>query len=175
MDLADDMVTLRTPVESDAAAVADAVNASLAFIQPWMPWATDDYGPDDALQWINGTIDSTAVPFVILGDDGAIVGSCGLSRLDPLNLQANLGYWLRPDRTGRGYATAATRLVAAHGFDEHGMARIEIVMSVENEASRRVAERAGALHEATLRDRLRLHGRQHDAHMFAFLASGPRP
>lgn len=175
MDLSDDIVTLRTPVEADAPEVAAAVRASLVTIQPWMPWATDDYGPDHALQWITGALEPEAVPLLILDDGGAIAGSAGLNHIDALNRRANLGYWLRPDRTGRGYATAATRLVAAHGFDHLGLQRIEIVMSVENEPSRRVAERAGALHEGILRNRLRLSGRQHDAHSFAYLADGPRP
>lgn len=175
MELSDGTVTLRTPVEADAPEVAAAVQAALPFIQPWMPWATDDYGADQALEWITGAIEADAVPFVILDDDGSIVGSTGLNQFDGLNLRANLGYWLLPDRTGRGYATAATRLVAAHGFDRLGLQRIEIMMSVENEASRRVAERAGALHEGIQRNRLRLQGRQHDAHGFAFLADGPRP
>jgi RimJ/RimL family protein N-acetyltransferase len=175
MELSNDVVTLRTPVRADAPAVAAAVQASLEAIQPWMPWATDDYGIGHAMAWITGELEPDAVGFVIVDDDGQIVGSCGLNGFDVLNLRANLGYWLRPDRTGRGYATAATRLVAAHGFDRLDLQRIEIIMSVENEPSRRVAERAGALHEGVLRNRLRLHGRQHDADAFAYLVGGPRP
>jgi ribosomal-protein-serine acetyltransferase len=175
MELADDTVRLRTPVPDDAPKVAATVRGALPTLRPWMPWATEDYGIDDATAWITGTLEPGAVPFVILDDHGAIVGSAGLNQIDGLNLRANLGYWLHPDHTGRGYATAATRLVATHGLDHLGLQRIEITMSVENEASRRVADRAGALHEGIQRNRLRLHGRQHDAHMFAFLADGPRP
>lgn len=175
MELTDGTVTIRSPVETDAPMVAAAVQASLDTLRPWMPWATSGYGPEQAVEWITGQLEPGSVPFVILDDGGVIVGSTGLNMIDRQNLRANLGYWLRPDRTGRGYATAATRMVAAWGFDHLGLQRIEIMMSVENERSRLVAERAGAVYEGIQRGRLRYEDRQHDAHMFAFLASGPRP
>ena len=175
MELTDGYVTVRTPVEADAREVADAVQTALDTLAPWMPWATEDYGPEHALQWIRSELEPGAVPFVILDDEGGIAGSTGLNLIDRQNLRANLGYWLLPDRTGRGYATAATRLVAAWGLDHLGLERIEIVMSVENEPSRLVAERAGARYEGVQRARLRYGDRQHDAHVFAFLADGHRP
>lgn len=175
MELSDETVTLRSTVEADATDVAAAVRASLPTLRPWMPWATDNYGPDDAIQWITGAIDPTAVQFVIVDPDGSIAGAAGLNRFDRPNRRANLGYWLRPDRTGRGYATAATSLIAAHGLDDLALERVEVIMPVDNEPSRRVAQRAGALYEGILHRRLRLGERQHDVHSFAFLATGPRP
>jgi RimJ/RimL family protein N-acetyltransferase len=79
----------------------------------------------------------------------------------------------RTDRTGRGLATAATRLVAHQGLIELGFQRLEIVMAVDNVASRRVAERAGATFEGTLRARLCLHGQYHHAHMYSIVSPSP--
>lgn len=172
MELTDGNVRVRNPTEDDAPAVAAAVQASFEAISPWMVWATPDYGPAEALQWITNQLpgDEDAVPFVILDDQDDIVGTCGLNHLDQLNRRANLGYWLRPDRTGRGYASGAARLVAGWAIEHLDLQRIEIIMSVENHPSRRVAERAGATYEGILRRRLRYRGRQHDAHSFACLA-----
>ena len=175
MKLSDETVTVRSPTEDEAPVVAAAVQSSLDSLQPWMPWATSDYGPEQARQWIAGELEPGAVPLVILDDAGDIVGSSGLNLIDHQNLRANLGYWVRPDRTGRGYATAATRLVAAWGLDHFGLQRIEIVMSIENERSRLVAERSGARYEGVQWGRLRYGARQHDAHMFAFVADRHRP
>ena len=112
---------------------------------------------------------------MLVDGSGGIAGSCGLNHLDHENRRANLGYWVRTDRTGRGHAVAATRLVAGFGFDVAGMHRIEIVMSVRNLASRAVAERAGAHHEGVARGRLLLGGEFHDAHTFSLLPGDLHP
>lgn len=162
--LSDGQLTLRAPVTADAAVVARAVQASLGELEPWMPWATADYDEAAASWWIQH---GDAHPFLILDADGDVVGTCGLNSLDEPNKRANLGYWVSSQHTGRGVATAATILVAGYGLTELGLRRIEIVMSVENEASRRVAERAGATYEGVLRNRLFLRGDSHDAHGFS--------
>lgn len=105
--------------------------------------------------------------FVILDDGGGIIGTCGLNGLDDMNRRANLGYWVRTSEVGRGIATAATILVAEFGLKEVGLKRLEVIMSVENAASKRVAERAGASYEGILHNRLFLHGVAHDCHGFS--------
>lgn len=167
--LSDGVITLRSPVEADAAAVVAAVVASAAELRPFMPWASHDYDEAAALAWIRGERDPDEEQYLIIGDDGEVAGGCGLGPIDRRNNVANLGYWLRSDRTGRGWATRATRLLARHALTEAGIERVEIVMAVENEASRRVAERAGATFEGTMRRRFLLHGHQHDAHLFSLI------
>lgn len=169
VELTDGTITLRPPVDDDLPALADAVRSSKAELAPFMPWATGEYREADTLAWIRGEHGVDERSFVIIGPDGDIIGSCGLNGFNAPNKLANLGYWIRTSATGHGFATRATRLLAAHGFAEVDLARIEITMSVENVASRRVAERAGAHHEGVLRDRLLLEGRHHDAHLFSLV------
>ncbi len=162
-----DGLRLVPPTDDDADAVAAAVQASIDELAPWMPWATAEYDRVSALQWVRGEIDPTSHRFAIVVDD-EIVGSCGLNKLDAENQRMNLGYWVRSDRVGRGHATAATKLLADYGLNHVGMRRLEVLMSVRNEASRRVAERAGAHYEGVAVARLLLNGESHDAHMFSF-------
>ncbi len=170
IELTDRVIRLRTPVEADAAPLAEAVQRSLGELAPFMPWATPSYGAVESLKWIRHEIAPDEIGFVIIEPGGEIVGSCGLNGFSEQNQLANLGYWVRTDMTGRGYAARATRLVAEHGFRTLGLARIEILMSVENHASRRVAERVGARYEGQLRSRLLLNGRHHDADLFSLIA-----
>ncbi len=167
MELTDGTVTLRPPLEADAPGIVAGVRASQAELYPWLPWATEDYDLGDALPWINLQLDPH--PFVIIDPAGDIVGSAGLNAIDEANGRANLGYWLRTDRAGHGYATRATVLLANYGMATVGLHRVEIVMSVENEASRAVARRSGAAYEGVLRNRLLLHGRLHDAHSYSLI------
>jgi len=173
MQLTDGVVTLRHPIAADAPAIAAAVQASLPELQVFMPWATPDYGPAEARQWMFGEFNPGEEPFVIVDKSGEIIGSCGLGPIDSLNRMIELGYWVRSDRAGSGVATRVAKLLARHAIDNRGAMRVEIHMSVENPGSRRVAEKAGAVFEGTMRARILLNGEHHDAELWSILATDP--
>ena len=167
MQLVDGDLIVRPPDVSDAAEIAAAVQFSINELLPWMVWASPDYGPADAEIWAAKKLDP--YPFVMTTQAGEIIGTTGLNGLDEVNKRANLGYWLRSDQVGHGYATRATKLVARFGLEVVGLERIEVVMSVRNEPSRAVAERSGATYEGVARSRLLYDGEPHDAHIFSFI------
>lgn len=167
--LTDGVISLRSPVDADAPALCAAVRASLAELTLYLPWATAAYDEAAARSWIRGEREPDEVRYLIVGDDDEVAGGCGLDQFDQLNRCANLGYWLRTDRTRRGWATRATSLLARRALTELGLERVEIVMAVENEASRRVAERVGATFEGTLRHRFLLLGVYNDAHVYSLI------
>ncbi|MFK8024142.1 MAG: GNAT family N-acetyltransferase [Ilumatobacter sp.] len=168
MELVGEGIVVREAVEADAPAIVEAVHASHTELAPWMPWATPDYDIDGALGWIRGE-HGDLPPAVIVDSDGLVVGACSVNRFDPALQSVNLGYWVRTDRTGRGLAAKAARLVARHAVVEQGFRLVTISMSARNEASRRVAERAGAHFEGTLPGAMVLADGPHDAHAFTFV------
>lgn len=170
MELVDGDLTVRPPTVSDAAEIAAAVRFSINELQPWMVWASPAYAVEDAAIWAAKKLDP--YPFVLTNEAGAIIGSTGLNGLDEVNKRANLGYWLRSDQVGHGYATRATKLIARFGLEVVGLERIEVVMSVRNEPSRAVAQRSGATYEGVARSRLLYDGEPHDAHIFSFIRDG---
>lgn len=74
-----------------------------------------------------------------------------------------IGYWADPAARGRGVTSTAVRAVCRWAFAELDLDIIEWSCEVGNLASRRVAEKAGFLIEATLRKRLRHRGIRVDA------------
>jgi RimJ/RimL family protein N-acetyltransferase len=66
---------------------------------------------------------------------------------------AEIGYWLDPAARQRGVATHAVRALCGWAFAKLDLEIIEWRTEVGNTASRRVAEKAGFLIEATLRKR----------------------
>lgn len=78
---------------------------------------------------------------------------------------------MRSRETGRGIATAATLLAAQFGFEDLRLNRIEILTAIENSASQRVAEKAGAKKEGILRNRILLHDRPLDAVMYSLIVA----
>jgi len=66
-------------------------------------------------------------------------------------------------------------LIRRWGFEHTDLTRLEIIVAAGNLASQRVAEKAGATREGTLRSRLILHGACLDAAVYSFVASEWRP
>ena len=72
---------------------------------------------------------------------GELLGGCELRPLDAAT--ANLSYWTYPAYRRRGIAVRASVLVCGAAFDELGFRRIEVLIDVDNIASRKVAQRSG--------------------------------
>ena len=141
-------IRLRPWRPDDAPALFEAVRESIASISPWLPWLHDDYDLDDSATWIAdcqaGRERGDTHAFGLFDAQGRALGDVALNRIDPKRGSANLGYWVRESAQGRGVATRAARAIADFGFDVLGLIRIEIVVAVDNVASRRTAERLGA-------------------------------
>jgi RimJ/RimL family protein N-acetyltransferase len=75
-----------------------------------------------------------------------IGGFCGLQPLDDLP-GVEIGWWLRPELWGKGFATEAGRAVLAEGFGPLKLDRIVAVALKENVASLRVMEKLGMKYE----------------------------
>ncbi len=148
-----------------------AVQASIDELSKWMPWATRDFSRSDASDFISGSNGPNRLDLAILDSDDAIIGVAGVNQIDTTNRSGNLGYWVRSDRTGQGVASTGARLAAKRAVEERNLNRFQITMSVENEPSRRTAERLGATFEGIARTSLLLHNRFHDARVYSLMAS----
>ena len=157
-----------------AAALFEAAVESRAEISRWMPWCHEGYSIEDALNWTYPQPAAWAAgsgyEFVIIDRESKkLLGACGINFLNAPNRYANLGYWIRSSQTGKGYASEAAKLAADFAFTELGLSRVEIVAAVGNLASQRVAEKAGAMREGVLRNRLVVGDTTLDAVMFSLV------
>ena len=75
--------------------------------------------------------------------DGTCVGKIWMSTGEGDRSTGFVGYWLLPVARGRGFATAAVRLLSSWAVREHGIARVRLTAARDNERSHRVAERSG--------------------------------
>lgn len=96
--------------------------------------------------WDEGT---WAVFRIVDARTDEIVGGANLEFRD--HEAAEVSYFLRASARGSGRATRAVRLVARWAFDELGVQRLELRTHLDNEASIRLAERAGFTREGVER------------------------
>jgi Acetyltransferases, including N-acetylases of ribosomal proteins len=178
--LGDGEVTIRSLEPADAQPLYEAVRESIPALARWLPWAHDGYARHETEEWIASCVadwaSGASFPFVIVdASTGAILGGTGVSRIDREHRCANLGYWVRSAWTGRGVATRAVRLVADFAFHDLKLTRIEIIADVDNAASRRVAEKAGARFECIARNRVVTRGRVRDAAVYSLVPADLEP
>jgi len=150
----DEQVALRPWRAGDAASVASACTD--ADIQRWT-LVPDGYTAADAEQFVAYATEALAagtsaeLAVVTAGDPDAVLGAAGLVRIDWDHEQAEVGYWTAAEARGRGVATRAVRLLSAWAFRELPLTRLQLMPFIGNDASERVAERAGYRREGVLR------------------------
>lgn len=86
-------------------------------------------------------------------------------------VQAELGWCLDPEHSGRGYASEAVAALVRVCFEELGLRRVTANAFADNEASRRLMERLGMRREVhTVRESLHRSGEWLDGVGYALLA-----
>lgn len=136
-------VTLRRWRVTDSADLYRAVRESIEHLAPWMPWAAQGYSTADADEYIAGTFTrwGTDHDYAIIAPGDAVVGSCSMmARVGPGAFE--IGYWVHPGHTRRGYASAAAAALAREAF-RIGADHVEIVHDVANVASGAIPRRLG--------------------------------
>jgi RimJ/RimL family protein N-acetyltransferase len=99
-----------------------------------------------------GHEEGTNAGFAIVDEEsGSFLGLAALVRLDRDAREAEAGYIVSPQARGRGNAVRALRLLTDWALGELALERVDLRITVDNEGSIRVAERAGFVREGVLR------------------------
>jgi RimJ/RimL family protein N-acetyltransferase len=135
--------------------------------------------PDGFLaQWYaryrDGRADGTRCAFAIVDAAGAFLGLALAVHIDGEAREAELGYMLAPGARGRGVATQALRQLSDWAFGAVGMRRLQLLISVDNRESSRVAKRAGYTLDGVLRSLYVKPGLRSDTEVWSLLPSDTR-
>jgi ribosomal-protein-serine acetyltransferase len=128
--------------------VLAAISVSLPELQRWLPWARAMPSDDEELAVLEaGEADFDAdlewAYLLFEKGSGEIVGGAGLHRRGGPGT-VEIGYWVRSDRTGRGYATAAAHALTEAVFTHLAQVdQIEIHMDPANRASAAIPPKLG--------------------------------
>jgi ribosomal-protein-alanine N-acetyltransferase len=165
-------LALRDFLEDDWSAVHDYA-ADLDVVR-YMPWGPNS--EEETRAFVERAIAAasaeprTSFEFAVtLADTGRLIGGCGIRIASRSHRSADMGYCLRKDAWGRGYATEAAAAVLGFGFDVLNSHRVFATCDTENLASARVLEKLGMRREAHFREDTRLRGRWRDSYLYAVL------
>lgn len=131
---------------SDAAALVDAVTASLPELLQWMPWA--QFEPQTVQlrevliqTWIGEWGQKTGFTMGIFKDH-LCVGGTGFHLRGEVG-ELEIGYWVCTPWTGRGIATRVSSALVDVAFECAEVNVVSIAHDVANVASERVPQRLG--------------------------------
>lgn len=146
---------LRPWRSTDAARLLPVLEANIAHLSGWIPAtvALPAPLPELATRLAGFAADFEAARswrFGIFSTEGEVLGEASLffrsaSERVPLASadRLEIGYWLRSDATGRGFATEAARALLSLGAGLGRMRHVEIRCDAGNESSMAVARRLG--------------------------------
>ncbi|HEX6601818.1 MAG TPA: GNAT family protein [Solirubrobacterales bacterium] len=160
------------PVEAgDAPELYALIEANRDRLARWMPWAADQDLPGterflaEAEEQLAGGNGFQAK----IAPRGEIIGVAGFHKIDWVNRNTSLGYWLAEQAEGKGTMTAAVRALLDYAFNEWNLHRIEIHSAPDNHRSRAIPERLGFREEARLRETELVGGRYLDSVIYGLL------
>ena len=145
---------------------------SRAHVTPWLSEAiipaNDSTIPGFMDDWICGAQEKEKFGFLLRDEiSKKAVGFGLINQINPNHHFANLGYWITASARGNGYAVLAISLLADFALQQLQLARVELLIDSRNDASKKVAQRAGALYEGCLQKRLFIHGQHHEAELYS--------
>lgn len=118
-----------------------------------------------------GRRDGTREGFALIGPGGEFLGIGAAVHIQADAATAELGYVVAEHARGRGVAREALSQLTDWAFAELGSERLELLISVENVPSKRVAARCGYQLEGVLRSRHVKQGRREDTELWSRLVT----
>jgi RimJ/RimL family protein N-acetyltransferase len=165
----DDQVTLRPVREEDLSWLASRRDDPAATgPHEWHGWSDQQrerrrWAESEFLSESGGTV------IVLRGTDR--VGSVSWRKVQtgPIAFNWAIGIGLAPEFRGRGYGSAAQRLVVRYLFAHTQANRVEATTEITNVAEQRALEKAGFTREGILRGTTFRQGRWHDQVIYSVL------
>lgn len=146
-------IELRIPTEADKEGLKALCNAvDRSYLSERLPYP---YTDEDADWWIRMVAENEGKSgnWRVIYADGKLVGNISIEqKSDVYRKDAEIGYCLLTEYWSRGIVTEAVKRICRIAFGELDILRITGLYYEPNTGSKRVLEKAGFVHEGTLKN-----------------------
>ncbi len=158
-EIVTERLVLRSARAGDGPALREAIGVSLKEFFPWLPFSArlSDLETMERVSQIGEREfhDGTSFVWRVWAPQGLLVGSVDLHSIDHSVPSCEIGYWLRSDRTGLGFAREFVSAAIQVAHDVLKVQRIEARCDVRNVRACGFAEKLGFEFEGIARNEYR--------------------
>lgn len=169
---ATDGCTLVLMDEVSAAELFALTDSCRTYLRQWLPWVDATKSVSDSAAFIahcREQHEKSEAFHAGIYFKNALAGAISFHRIDWLNRNATIGYWIGEEWQGRGLMTRACRTMIGIGFDEFLLKRVQIEVAVGNKKSRAIPERLGFTLEGISRQSTWLYDHFQDMAVYSLL------
>jgi ribosomal-protein-serine acetyltransferase len=149
----DDDIALKMLEADDAEKLFRLVDNNRIYLREWLPWVDMNKGMEDSLLFIKTAAEqynqNLGFQCGILYRD-RLAGIIGFHRIDWMNRNVEIGYWIGEKFQGNGIIARACRTMVDYAFFGYSLNRVQIRCATGNKRSRAVIERLGFAQEGTM-------------------------
>ena len=143
-----------------------------AYLREWLPWVDSNQTVNDTRRFIQTIINqfkSNAGFQCGIWNEGKMKGVVGFHRIDWLNKNVEIGYWIAREYQGRGLITRSCKAMIDYAFREYNLKRVQIRCATGNIRSCAIPERLGFQKEGITLQSENLYGRFVDLVVYGML------
>jgi len=141
------------------------------YLERWMPRIKENSSMETNKKIIESFVEEMAAGRSLrslIYFDSEPVGYVGI-KIDKLNKNCDVSYWVCEKHRGRGIAKKAVKLMVEESFENLNLHKFYLFSSTRNSASISIAKSLGFILEGTLREHELLEDGYHDILLFSLL------
>ena len=134
----DEEIVLKILEMDDAAALFDLVENNRSYLRQWLPWVDTNATIGESLLFIKSSQEQQDQNMGFqcgIWFHNQLVGVIGFQRIDWINRNVEIGYWLVEKFQGHGIVTKSCQTLVDYAFNEYQLHRVQIRCATENRKS----------------------------------------
>ena len=146
----DKEIVLKVLEIDDAADLFDLVENNRSYLREWVPWVDTNVTIEESKAFIQSAREQLEQNLGFqcgMWFRNQLVGVIGFQRIDWMNRNVEIGYWINAEHQGFGIVTKSCRTLVDYAFNEYQLNRVQIRCATGNIKSRAIIERLGFIKE----------------------------
>lgn len=115
------------------------------------------------------TLEDSGLSYAIVNDNDEYMGTISLKNINRVDKNAEYAIVTRADAHGKGYAKQASNEILKIAFEELGLERVYLYVSVENIAANKFYQKFGFVEEGVFRKHVKISGKLTDIRWYSIL------
>jgi ribosomal-protein-serine acetyltransferase len=165
----DEEIILKILEIDDAEILFYLVEDNRLYLREWLPWVDANLTVEESKAFIRSAQEQHEQNFGFqcgIWYKNQLVGIIGFHRIDWMNKNVEIGYWLSAKFQGKGIITKSCEILVNYAFDVYQLHRVQIRCAAENKKSCSVIERLGFIKEGTTHEAEFLYDHYVDLNIF---------